>query len=130
VLGVLAFTDVQWQQDGGEGVAGLAGLGSVGVDWSVRVRDWLTPYLRTGVGANVYFLGADGACIPEEPTCGLHHLYTTNHLDPAVQIALGAEFSLLGRGVVVEGSDSWSRFTAGDSSTTQRFLSFGIGMGF
>jgi hypothetical protein len=111
-------------------VAGLAGLGSAGVDWSVQVRDWLTPYLRTGVGANVYLLGSDGACIPEDPTCGLHNLYKENHLDPAVQIVLGAEFFLLGRGVVVEASDSWSRFTAGDSSSTQRFLSFGIGMGF
>jgi hypothetical protein len=124
----VATATVRWEGGSGEGVAGVAGSATSGVEAGLTLGG-VRPYIRLGIGANVYLMGTSGDCIPESPSCGLAHRYAGNQFDPAAQASAGLELKLGGRALVLGLGVVWSEFEIEDGATSQRFLKLGMGLG-
>lgn len=125
LLGAPAAVD--WRV-GDNSVAGLSGAGLVGVQHGLALGERVRVFIRVGLGSAFYVLAAGGACIPEDPACGLSSLYAGNHLDFAAHVGAGIEALFGGTAVSVEVGSLRSRFNAGELEANQRTELISIGL--
>ena len=118
---------VDWRV-GDNSLAGLTGAGVLGLQHSLGVGSAARLFVRGGVGGAWYVLRSGGACVPEDPACGLSNLYASNHLDRVVHGAGGVEVGVAGVMLSLEAGSWWSRFDAGELSARQETTTVLVGV--
>lgn len=124
----VAFVGVSMIGDG-KGPEGRIWTGAVGLKLLPSPTSTLRPYVRLGLGAHLYRLGFDFACIPEDPTCNLASSYASNGFDPMIHLGVGAAIPLDESSVAVEVGQYFSRFDDGQNRAFQHVLVVQVGVG-